>query len=155
MVNPLPPRSGELGEFIITGDGSAFINDPNSAAGALERAEALGGHGPQMDWLRNLVDVQRQARQLATPAWLTNVGADLQRNAQRQATGGLAPGELIRNFMTGLTPQAVANLTPSQIQVISSIVSALGFPPDDFWASVRATFPQGADPSQTLFGSNF
>jgi hypothetical protein len=153
MVNPLPPRSGELGEFIITGDGSAFINNPNSAAGALERAEAVGGHGPQMDWLRNLVDVQGQTRQMATPAWLTNVGADL----QRQAAGPTdeQKNELVRNFMQSMTPQSYGNLSQSSIDYISSIVSALGWPRDVFWQSVFNSWPQGADPSQQLFGTNF
>jgi hypothetical protein len=161
LLRALPPRSGEAGEHIIAQSvADILLNNPAAAATALSQVEALGGRGPQVDWLRDLVAIQTQNATM----WRNQQGLLLTQGPMQTpgapAGPAVVPGspeatQLVRNFMLGLTPDRVASLSQSAKDFISSIVSALGFPPEQFWFDVSRQAPQGADPSRVLFGSNF
>ena len=63
-------------------------------------------------------------------------------------------GNIIRRLMA-ITPRIYRNLLPSDKARISSAVSQLGVPPEDFWQSVFAQWPPGVNPAGISFGTNF
>lgn len=80
------------------------------------------------------------------------VGA-LHNFAPRMDEGGTAvtaprnPAEILFGLRQNLTPRGFANLLPSQVDFLSSQVSALGMEPTDFYADLVRGFPRGLDPS--------
>lgn len=70
------------------------------------------------------------------------------------APGQLDIGNLIRMLMN-LTPRQYFGLLPSQKQILASIFSGLGLPPEDAFASIERQFPPGANPNRVSFGANF
>ncbi len=59
------------------------------------------------------------------------------------------PGEVLLGIRQALTPRFMRRgLLPSGRDFISGRVSALGVPPDDFWADLERGFPTGINPAQ-------
>lgn len=68
--------------------------------------------------------------------------------------GQLDVGALIRMLME-FQPRQYANLLPSQRDILGSVFSQLGLPPQDAFASIERQFPQGANPNRISFGAGF
>jgi len=61
-------------------------------------------------------------------------------------------GEAIRR-LSAFTPQSFFGILPSQQQLLASVFSALGVPPEDVFASIQRSFPTGPNPSSISFGN--
>jgi hypothetical protein len=55
--------------------------------------------------------------------------------------------------MAAMNPKTFQNLLPSQQPLLSSILSAMGVPPQDVWQSIFRLWPGGPDASRQMFGN--
>jgi hypothetical protein len=63
------------------------------------------------------------------------------------------PADFIRDLMAAMNPKTFQNLLPSQQPLLSSILSAMGVPPQDVWQSIFRLWPGGPDASRQMFGN--
>ena len=63
------------------------------------------------------------------------------------------PQQLLYRLMGGMTPRARANMLPSMRGGMSSIVSGLGMPPEDFWNRAEAATPPTFGQGQQSYGN--